>query len=179
MIGTVMPPIAPNTGTASRLRSRSSPRSSWRLASRPTTRKNSVISPSLTQVRKSAAIPVLPTWIESSVRHTDSYVCHHGEFAHTSAAIAAPSMTNAPPASVLKKLRTGAARFLAHAVRPLNGTASVVTLIAAAYSSSGGSRRFELIWFDSASDAARWAKSRCCSSASSSSTDSYASAAIW
>ena len=75
-------------------------------------------------------MPVVPTWIESSVVHTDWYVCHHGEFAHTRAAIAAPSMTNAPPASVLKKLRTGAARFLAHAVRPPNGTASVVMLIA-------------------------------------------------
>ncbi len=114
----MIPPIAANTGIASRRRSRSSPRSSWRLASRPTTRKNSVIRPSLTHVRRSAAIPVVPRWIESSVVHTDSYVCHHGEFAHSSAAIAAPSITNAPPASVLRKLRTGVARFRAHAVRP-------------------------------------------------------------
>ena len=167
-----MPPIAANTGIASRRRSRSSPRSSWRLASRPTTRKNSVINPSLTHVRRSAAIPVVPMWIESSVVHTDSYVCHHGEFAHSNAAIAAPSITNAPPASVLRKLRTGAARFLAHAVRPANGMASVLTLMGAFYSTSGGSRRFELICCDSASDAARSARRRCCSSASSISTDS-------
>ena len=80
-------------------------------------------------MRRSAAIPAVPIRIESVVVHTDSYVCHHGEFAHNSAAIAAPSMTNAPPASVLRKLRTGAARFLAHAVRPPYGIASVVTLI--------------------------------------------------
>src|SRR5579884_1345926 len=39
-------------------------------------------------------------------------------------------MTNAPPVSVLRKLRTGAARLRAQAVRPPNGVASVVTLIA-------------------------------------------------
>ncbi len=119
-------------------------------------------------------MPVVPTWIESSVVQTDSYVCHHGEFAHTSAPIAAPSITNAPPASVLRKLRTGAARFRAHAVRPPNGTASVsaVTLTAARYSSSGGSRRFVLICSDNASEAARCASRRCCSSAWSISADS-------
>ena len=63
-------------------------------------------------------MPAVPIRIESWVVHTDSYVCHHGEFAQSRAAIAAPSMTNAPPDSVLRKLRTGAARFLAHAVRP-------------------------------------------------------------
>ena len=39
-------------------------------------------------------------------------------FAHTIAAIAAASITIAPPVSVLRKLRTGAARLRAHAVRP-------------------------------------------------------------
>src|SRR6185437_3863613 len=129
MTGTAMPAIAANTGMASRRRSRNSTRSSWRLASSPTTRKNRVINPSLTHVRRSAAIPVSPRWIESSVVHTVSYECHPGEFDHSRAAIAAPSITNAPPVSVLRKLRTGAARFRAQAVRPPNGVASVVTLI--------------------------------------------------
>ena len=62
-------------------------------------------------------------------------MCHQGEFAHSRAAIAAPSITNAPPVSVLRKLRTGAARFRAHAVRPPNAVASVLTLIAGRYSS--------------------------------------------
>ncbi len=70
--GTAIPPNAANTGIASRRRSRNSPRSSWRLASNPTTRKNSVISPWLTQVRRSAAIPWLPMVIASSVVHTFS-----------------------------------------------------------------------------------------------------------
>ena len=47
-----------------------------------------------------------------------------------------------------------AARFRAHAVRPPYGVTSVTTLIAASYSINGGSRRFELIWWDSASEAA-------------------------
>jgi len=115
-------------------------------------------------------------WIESSVVHTDSYVCHHGEFAHIRAAIAAPSMTNAPPDSVLRKLRTGAARLRAQAVRPPNGIASVLTLISR-YSTSGGSRRFELIWPESASAAARWARRRWSSSARPISAVRYASAA--
>src|SRR6185437_14789853 len=78
------------------------------------------------------AIPVSPRWIESSVVHTVSYECHPGEFDHSRAAIAAPSITNAPPVSVLRKLRTGAARLRAQAVRPPNGvaSASVLTLIA-------------------------------------------------
>ncbi len=79
--------------------------------------------------------------------------------------MAAPSITNAPPLSVLKKLRTGAARLRAHAVRPPNGIASV-TLIGV-YSTSGGSRRFELIWRESASEAARRANRRCSSSSRS------------
>src|ERR1700739_3264460 len=128
-IGTGTPPSAATPGTARRRRCRSSPRSSCRLASRPTTRKNRVIKPSLTQWRRSVAISVLPIRIARFVVQTDSYECHPGAFAHTSAAIAAPSITIAPPSSVLRKLRTGAARFRAQAVRPPYVTASVSTLI--------------------------------------------------
>src|SRR5450755_1960841 len=67
--------------------------------------------------------------IASVVVQTDSYECHPGTFAHTSAAIAAPSITIAPPSSVLRKLRTGAATFRAQAVRPPYLTAPVSTLI--------------------------------------------------
>ena len=59
-----------HAGTATRRRSRSSPRSSWRLASSPTTRKNSVISPWLTQVRRSAEIASPPSRNESRVPQT-------------------------------------------------------------------------------------------------------------
>ena len=50
-------------------------------------------------------------------------------FAHTSAAIAAANITTAPPVSVLRKLRTGAARLRAHAVRPPKETTCEPVLI--------------------------------------------------
>ena len=73
--------------------------------------------------RSSCETPELPTWIESSVVHTDSYESDHGEFAHTSAATVAMSSAAAPALSVLRKSRTGAARLRAHAVRPLEESA--------------------------------------------------------
>src|SRR3954454_984175 len=114
-----IPPSAATTGIATRERSRSWPRSSSRLASRPTTRKNSVIRPWLTQSRRSIAIAWSPTRIDSTVRQNDSYESDHGEFAHTSAATVAPSSAAAPAVSVLRKSRSGAARLRAHAVRPV------------------------------------------------------------
>ncbi len=73
----------------------------------------------------------MPIVIASRVVQTDSYEAGHGEFAQTSAATTAPSITTAPAVSVLRKLRTGAARFRAHAVRPASGSAGVSTLIVA------------------------------------------------
>ena len=67
-----IPPIAAITGMPSRLRSRSSPRSSSRLASSPTTRKNSVINPSLTHSRRLWEIDWSPTAIDSFVAHSES-----------------------------------------------------------------------------------------------------------
>src|SRR3954453_12833469 len=117
--GSAIPPSAATTGIETRERSRSWPRSSSRLASRPTTRKNSVIRPWLTQSRRSIAIAWSPTRIDSTVRQNDSYESDHGEFAHTSAATVAPSSAAAPAVSVLRKARSGAARFPGHAVRPV------------------------------------------------------------
>jgi hypothetical protein len=47
--GSTTPPIAAIAGSAAALRSRSSPVTSSRLISRPTTKKNSAMRPSLTQ----------------------------------------------------------------------------------------------------------------------------------
>ncbi len=116
-----MPPIAASTGTASRRRSRSSPRSSSRLASSPTTRKNSVIRPSLTQWRRSVEMPPPPIRIASCVDHSERYESDHGEFAHASATTAAASTTIALAVSAPRKSRTGAVRLRAHAVRPAPG----------------------------------------------------------
>ena len=127
-MGTATPPIAATTGIAKRLRSRNSPRSSSRFASKPTTKKKSVMSPSLTHSRSEADSSPPPKRITNFVVHTDSYECDHGEFAHRSATTAAPSITNAPPVSVVRKSRTGAARFRAHAVRPAKGVAGASTL---------------------------------------------------
>lgn len=63
-------------------------------------------------------------------------------FAQISAAIAAPSITIAPPVSVLRKLRTGAARFRAQAVRPPNEMVCdpvLMNSIMDGYSASDGS----------------------------------------
>ena len=114
--GTAIPPSAAATGIARRWRSRSSPVSSSRLASSPTTRKKSVIKPSFTQCRRSSEMPPLPMVIESFVVQNDSYESDQGELAHRSAATAAASRTIAPPVSALRKSRTGVARFRAHAV---------------------------------------------------------------
>jgi hypothetical protein len=103
--------------------------SSSRLASRPSTKKKKVIRPSFTQCRRSCEIPASPRRIESFVVQTDSYEPVHGEFAHKSAATAAHTITAPPPVSVLRKSRTGAARFRAHAVRPVGGAAATSLLV--------------------------------------------------
>lgn len=69
--GTTMPPIAAATGTAAVRGSDNSPSTSSRLISRPTTKKNTVIRPSLTTwcIDMSRPQPTL----------TDSSVCHRSE----------------------------------------------------------------------------------------------------
>ena len=71
-IGTIIPPRPVSTGSVSRLRSRSSPVSHSRRASRPTTRKKNVISPELTHSWTSMEIPVPPMRTDRVVAHTDS-----------------------------------------------------------------------------------------------------------
>ena len=51
--GTTIPPMAAMTGSAARRGSRSSPSTSSRLISKPTTKKKTVINPSLIQPRRS------------------------------------------------------------------------------------------------------------------------------
>ena len=113
-----IPPSAATTGTTRLRRSRSWPITSSRLASSPTTRKNSVIRPWLTHSRRFSSSSWSPSRIASWVDHTDSYESDHGEFAHTSAATAATSSAIAPPVSVRRKSRSGAPRLRAHAVVP-------------------------------------------------------------
>ena len=71
-IGTIMPPSPASTGSVSLLRTRSSPMSNSRRASRPTTRKNRAISPEFTNVRRSIARPWLSTRTSSGVDHSRS-----------------------------------------------------------------------------------------------------------
>src|SRR5919108_933229 len=114
--GTAIPPTAAAAGSTRRRRSRSSPLSSSRLASSPTTRKKNVMSPWFTTCRRSSEIPASPTRMETVVVQNDSYESHHGEFAQSSASTDAATIATALPVSLLKKSRTGAVRFRAHAV---------------------------------------------------------------
>src|SRR5437773_2904325 len=119
-----MPASPASTGNADRRRSRSSPMSNSRRASRPTTKKKNVISPLFSQYRRSSEIPRPPTRIESIVCQTRSYE-DESAFTHTSAATAAASRTAALPVSVRRKLRSGVSRFRAQAVRPVKGESPV------------------------------------------------------
>ena len=66
-MGTTMPPSPARNGSATRLRTRSSPMSHSRRASRPTTRKKNAISPEFTNSRRSIAMPWPPALAVSSV----------------------------------------------------------------------------------------------------------------
>ena len=70
--GSTRPPSPAANGTAIRLRSRSSPMSNSRRASRPITRKKKVIRPLFTQPCRSWAMPKLPRFSEIGVRHSES-----------------------------------------------------------------------------------------------------------
>ena len=67
-----IPPTAESSGSANRRRSLSSPRSNSRRASRPTTKKKNVISPLLTQWRKSSSTPASPRLIDNFVSQSPS-----------------------------------------------------------------------------------------------------------
>ena len=82
--------------------------SNSRRASRPTTKKKKVISPLLTQPRRSCATAHPSRWIESSVVQTRPYD-GASAFTHASATSVAPSRKNALPVSVRTKSPSGAA----------------------------------------------------------------------
>ena len=99
--GMVIPNSAASAGSGTRWRSRSSPRSNSRRASRPTTKKKIAISPSLIHVRRSSLMPCEPSWIESCVVQTSWYE-PEATFAQTSAPSVATSRNVAPPVSVVR-----------------------------------------------------------------------------
>ena len=117
LTGTIMPASPTSTGSASRLRTRSSPTSNSRRASSPTTRKNSAISPEFTNPCRSVVMPWPPTTTDRRVVHTWWYV-DRLTFAQIRAAIVAAARTEALPVSVRRKERSGVS--LPHKVRPAN-----------------------------------------------------------
>src|SRR5262245_33102281 len=121
-IATAIPPSPASTGSKERRRSRSSPRSSSRLASSPSTKKKNVISPLEIHARRSIERPWSPSATASVVPQTDSYD-EASTFTQTSAASAAASRTAAPPVSVRRNDCSGVRRLRTHAVRPVNADA--------------------------------------------------------
>jgi hypothetical protein len=101
-----MPPTAAITGNASFLGSRSSPTVISRLISSPTTRKNSVIRPSLTQCCRSCSIERLPMSMVATVPQSRSYEAANGEFTHTKATNAAARSRMLDASSVLRNSRS-------------------------------------------------------------------------
>jgi hypothetical protein len=69
-MGTIIPASPARNGSASLLRTRSSPMSNSRRASSPTTRKKNAISPEFTSSRASSVTPQRPTSTDSRVPHT-------------------------------------------------------------------------------------------------------------
>src|SRR3954469_21768848 len=126
---TAIPPIPASIGSANRRRSRSSPRSNSRRASRPTTKKKNVIRPLFTHSRRSSATVWPPTSIDSVVSHSEWYD-DGWTLTQTSAATVAASRTAAPPVSVRRNSRNGVWRLRAHAVRTEKGEASVFAPVA-------------------------------------------------
>jgi hypothetical protein len=116
-IGTTMPPRPASTGSATRRRCRSSPRSNSRRASRPTTKKKKVIKPLLTHSRRVKVRPTSPSRIVSGVSHAETYASG-ARLAHRSAASVARSSTPALPDSVRRNERSGAGKLRDHAVLP-------------------------------------------------------------
>src|ERR1700676_3345176 len=80
--------------------------SNSRRASRPTTRKKNVISPELTQPRRSCATAACPTLTDTGVDHTAPYA-DDAMLAQASAVITAANRTTALPVSVRRNCRSG------------------------------------------------------------------------
>ena len=93
--GMARPAIAATIGTAARRRSVSSPMVSSRLTSRPTAKKKSAISPSLTQCLRSRTSSYGPTSTPASRCQNSSYVGPIGEFTQMIASRVAATRTAA------------------------------------------------------------------------------------
>lgn len=105
--GTIIPPSAAIAGSATARRSRSSPTTSSRLISIPTTKKNTAINKSLTTWPRSSWNTYDPNSNRTLVAHSDSYPDFHGEFAHTNATTLATPSTIPPAASMWEKRTNG------------------------------------------------------------------------
>src|SRR5215470_7962447 len=142
-----MPPSATTSGSASRRRSRSSPRSNSRRASSPATRKKNAISPEFTQPRQLSARPLVPDRITSTVCQVAAYPAG-SIFAQASAASVAASRTAALPVSVRRNRRSGVSKCSAHTVRSEHGdtaaagsvTSGIVSRSAPAHDLRGGAQ---------------------------------------
>src|ERR671919_160119 len=105
--GATIPPRAAHAGSAAFRGSRSSPSTSSRLISRPTTKKKIAISPSLIQWRRSRSSRRSPSATVRSVVQRSRYEASQGELAHASATIAAITSATPPAASVWRKSTSG------------------------------------------------------------------------
>src|SRR5690606_7698758 len=102
-----MPPSAPAIDSAATRTSFSSPRTSSRLSSTATRKKNSVMAASLIQSLSERANSTGPARSPMGVTQTSAKKCAHGELARTSAATAAAKRTAPPRVSVRKKRASG------------------------------------------------------------------------
>src|SRR3954454_17093425 len=143
-LAVAIPPIPASIGSANRRRSRSSPRSNSRRASRPTTKKKNVIRPLFTHPRRSSATVWPPTSIDSVVSHSEWYD-DGSTLTQTSAATVAARSTAAPPVSVRRNSRNGVWRFRAHAVPPERGEACVFDPVAEVTEPSSDRSRVSVI----------------------------------
>ena len=108
--GSTAPPIAAAMGRVARRSVASSPTRISRLISRPTTRKNTAIRPSLTQWRSDSDRCRPPRSMASSVPHRSAYADANGEFAHNSATAAAAMRSTPLEALARENSRNGASR---------------------------------------------------------------------
>ena len=105
--GIAMPPNAASTGRLAVRRSRSSPRTSSRLISMPTTKKNTAIGPLFTHSRTVSVTARLPRPIVRLWSHRSAYDAA-ATFAQINAAAVAASSSAPPSTSTLtKSLPTG------------------------------------------------------------------------
>ena len=107
--GTTMPPSAATTGSSALRGSASSPVTSSRLISRPTTKKNSVMRPSLIACSngRSQREPAEGE-ADLDVPERPRTACASGEFARTSATSVNASNTSPPDASMWRNRVSGA-----------------------------------------------------------------------